>query len=235
MIRVMTSAVLVAIATALLCCGTRPRSSTTTAPADGAAEQSRPARGPFAPVRPRKALTLRIETPKREYSVGDPIEVSVSVENTGLDGVMVRKFVLLPADDPRNTVGFKISEAGGRKLARVSHTMTGRALLWPAVARLTRNKSYTKSFRLAGTYRRRVGKKVIKGPLWCFGEHPGILVANEYPVQRAGVFFVTAVYRNRDDGRKWPKSVGIGSGSVWTGRVVSNTLTLRISERGGRR
>jgi hypothetical protein len=175
---------------------------------------------------------LSIKTKKTRFRVGEAIFIDVTIKNLSSKKIYIREFLLLPANDPRNNINFAITDGRGNHITRVSHTATGRALvqLWTMVVNLAVKQAYSQRFQLAGMYKSRVNRASLSlKPRWSLGENPEESI-NDYPVQKAGSYQIIASYKNLDSGSNWPKEYWDREQVVWTGELVSNTISIEVFE-----
>ena len=180
---------------------------------------------------------LSIKSKKKRYAIGEPILLDVTIQNLSSKEILLRKFLLLPADDARNTIRFDVTDDKGRYIRRISHTMTGRALgqPWWMIQKLGGKQTYNQTFQLAGMYKRQSNRKTAIEPLWSLGEDPEVIRANEYTVQQPGKYRIVAIYQNREDGSSWPEQFWDRKQAVWTGEVISNPIDIEVSQRVAKR
>jgi hypothetical protein len=179
----------------------------------------------------RPSVGLSIKSNKRRYAIGESIFVDVTTENLSSQEIKILRYLLLPADDPRNNINFGLTDSNRQQVARISHTITGRALvqLWMMVETLQEKRAYTQTFQLAGIYERKLNRKTALKPLWSLGENPEESI-NEYPIQQKGKYQIVAIYQNTDDGSKWPEEYWDRGQTVWTGKLISNTISIEVFE-----
>jgi len=178
-----------------------------------------------------EGLRISTKSSKQKYGIGESIFIAVTIENMSSGEILIRQYLLLPADDPRNNIKFVITDSGGQQKKRISHTMTGREAvpLWQKVEKLEEKQTYTQTFQLAGTYARKSKRKTSVKPLWSLGENPEINI-NEYHVQQKGKYQIIAIYHNTDDGRNWPEEFWDRKQKVWTGEIISNAIEIEVVE-----
>jgi hypothetical protein len=97
------------------------------------------------------------------------------------------------------------------------------------VETLREKHEYTQTFQLAGMYARKLNRKTALTPLWSLGENPEESI-NEYPIQQTGKYQLIAIYQNTDDGSKWPEEFWDRGQTVWTGKLISNTISIEVFE-----
>lgn len=175
-------------------------------------------------------LKLSIKSNQQKFAIGESIFVEVTIENLSTESILIRQFLLLPADDPRNGVKFEITDDKRQQLKRISHTMTGRNLVqpWEMIEALGEKQTYTRTFQLSGMYQRKSNKKTYLKPLWSLGETLDKNSLNEYPIQQKGKYKIYAVYHNTDDGRNWPEQFWDRKQKVWIGELISNTIEIEV-------
>ena len=180
----------------------------------------------------RPSVGLKIKSNKERYALGESIFVDVMTENLSSEEIKIRRYLLLPADDPRNNIKFEITDSNGQQIVIKSHTLTGReeVPLWEMVEKLKENQTFTQTFQLAGMYKSKV-KNIPSTlePLWSLGENPEDSI-NEYPIQQKGKYQIIAIYQNTDDGSKWPEEYWDREQTVWTGKLISNTISIEVLE-----
>lgn len=178
-----------------------------------------------------QSLELRIAAAKDSYAVGERVALTLELRNTGSSPLKVPKFFLLPADAPgKNTLEIRVHDAAGRRLTRISHMLTGRALYQPQLVSLDAGAVYAELLPIAGSYTRKQGRKKIERALWSLGEEPLAASANEYPEMAPGTYRVEAVYHveaahliSLDEAERR---------AVWQGELASNTLMVRLEPAG---
>jgi hypothetical protein len=177
-------------------------------------------------------LGFSINLSKKIYAIGESIFIDVTIASMIPKEILIRQYFLLPADDPRNNIKFEITDNKGQKIKRISHTTTGRSLTqsWQMIKKLEEKQSYTQTFQVAGTYKKKLKRKIFTRPLWSLGESPEINI-NEYPVQQKGEYQIIAIYHNTDDGRNWPEEFWDRKQKVWTGELISNAIEIKVVER----
>ena len=175
-------------------------------------------------------LRFSIASARQAYALGASIFVEVTIANQGAEPLLVRRYLLLPADDPRNTLYFEVTDEHGEKLERISHTLTGRMLVerWAMVETLEAGQTYTQTFQLAGRYGGRLDRKTAAGAVWSLGENPAIDTINDYPAQHRGRYSLRAVYHNAEDGSDWPEEFWDRRRKVWTGTLTSNVIEIDL-------
>ena len=180
---------------------------------------------------------LSIKSTKKRYAIGESLLLDVTIKNLSSKEILLRKFLLLPADDARNTIRFDVTGDKGQPIRRISHTMTGRAVgqPWWMIHKLGGKQIYNQTFQLAGMYKRQSNRKTAIEPLWSLGEDPEVIRANEYTVQQPGKYRIVAIYQNREDGSSWPEQFWDRKQSVWTGEVISNPIDIEVSQRVAKR
>jgi len=180
----------------------------------------------------RPLVGLKIKSNKKRYALGESIFVDVMIENLSSEEIKIRRYLLLPADDPRNNIKFEVTDSNGQQIVIKSHTFTGReeVPLWEMVEKLKENQPFTQTFQLAGMYKSKVNNiPSTLEPLWSLGENPEESI-NEYPVQKAGSYQIIAIYRNLDSGSNWPKEYWDREQIVWTGELISNAISIDVLE-----
>jgi hypothetical protein len=172
-------------------------------------------------------LALHIESAAPAVAVGEEIRLVVSLQSPA--AVKVAKFFMSPGNErSKSSLEIQVHDEAGRRIARASHVMTGRALHHPQVTTAGPGETYRESIQLAGTFSMKQGssRKKLARPLWSFGEDPATTSASEYPAMTAGTFKVTAVYRVDD-----PYLVSLDEAQraeLWRGELVSNTIELVV-------
>lgn len=172
-------------------------------------------------------LELVIRTSKARFSVGERIDLEISLHNTASVPIKTPTYFMLPADDPRkNNLEIEISDVGGNRLSRIGHVMTGRAVHYPEIRTIKPGETYRDSKQIAGTFIQARDKKKIKQALWSFGENPEVTSVNEYPPMAQGSFMVRVVYRvNQQHLTGLEKAE---SSTVWKGQLISNMIEVSI-------
>ena len=179
----------------------------------------------------RPSIGLKIKSNKERYALGESIFVDVTTENLSSEEIKIRQYLLLPADDPRNNIKFEITDSNGQQMVIKSHTFTGRedVPLWEMIEKLKENQTFTQTFQLAGMYERKSNTETAFTPLWSLGENPEESI-NEYPTQQKGKYQIIAIYQNTDEGSKWPQEYWDREQTVWTGKLISNTISIEVFE-----
>lgn len=172
-------------------------------------------------------LKLNIQSDKESYAIGESVWLKISLHNTGTKTIKIHEFFTLPADDPaKNNIKIKVQDSGGKTLARISHTMTGRAAYYPKIRSIYAGYSYLDSIQLAGTYKQKIKRKNTEMALWSLGENPEITSANEYPPMTPGTFELQVIYQV-DDGHLLNLDEQERT-SIWKGKLISNTIEFSI-------
>lgn len=169
---------------------------------------------------------LRIQTEKTAYTAGECIVLQISLHNSGARPVKIPKYFMLPADDPnKNNLEIQVYEGSGKRLSRISHVMTGRALYYPELISLGPGETYQDSVQVAGRFAQ--GRDRKKVTLWNLGENPEITSVNEYPPVTRGTFKIQAFYHVNETHltslRESEKS------GIWKGKLISNTIEVSIT------
>lgn len=173
------------------------------------------------------ALELHIQTEKAVYAVGEPVMLRISVHNRGTNRVKIPKYFMLPADDPdKNNLEIQVYESSGKRLSRISHVMTGRALYYPELYSIDPGETYQNSIQIAGRFAQGRDRKKVKLALWNLGENPEITSVNEYPPLTKGTFKIQAVYHVNE---KHLSSLGeFEKSGIWKGQLISNNIEVSI-------
>jgi hypothetical protein len=170
-------------------------------------------------------LRLNIQSDQEIYTIGTPVWLKISLHNSGAETIKIPDFFMLPADEPtKNNLGIKVQDSEGRMLARISHTMTGRALYYPKIRPIDAGGSYHYSIQLAGTYKQKLKEKNVKIALWSLGENPEITSVNEYPPIIPGLYKIHAIYQVDD--AHLISLTGEERTSIWKGKLISNTISI---------
>lgn len=174
-----------------------------------------------------QTLEFRIAAGKDSFSVGEPVRLTLELRNTGASPVKLPKFFMLPADAPgKNTLEIHVRDQAGRRLTRISHVLTGRALYYPETVSIDAGAVYQQSLQIAGTFMQKQDRKKIERALWSLGEDPVVASANEYPPMSSGAFRVEAVYRVED--RHLLNLDKAERPTVLQGELISNTIDILI-------
>jgi len=172
-------------------------------------------------------LKLNIQLDQESFTVGQGILLSISLSNVGNTIVNVPEFFLLPSDDPaKNNLYIMVYDSSGQRIARISHTMTGRAIYYPYIQTIPPGESYNDIISLAGTFVRKIKRKKTVSALWCFGENPEILLANEYPPVQQGTFTVQVIYQVNEKNLVTLEQEK--KKEVWQGTLHSNIVKFSI-------
>lgn len=172
-----------------------------------------------------QGLQLRIDSAAPAVAVGEEIRLVLSLHSES--AVKLARFFMSPGDErSKSSLEIQVHDQAGRRIARTSHVLTGRALHYPEVITVGPGESYRESIQLAGSFVVEPGPGRSRRPLWNFGEDPAVTSASEYPPMTAGTYTVTARYRvdeayliNLDQ----PQAA-----AVWRGELVSNAIELQV-------
>ena len=183
--------------------------------------------GSMSPTRPSEGLALSIRTEKSSFAVGERVVVEVRLHNTGSTVITVLKYFMLPADNPdKNTLEVQVSDAGGKRLSRVSHMLTGRALYYPQTRSIDPGDTYGDPVPIAGTFTRTISGTEVTQAVWCLGEDPEAASFNEYPPMTPGKFTLRVAYRVTENhlvNLREPERA-----AIWTGQLISNSLEISV-------
>jgi hypothetical protein len=172
-------------------------------------------------------LDLFIKTAKSTYEVGESVWLEINLHNKSKEPVKILKYFMLPADDPeKNDLEVRVYDPAGKRLSRISHVLTGRALYYPQVYSLAPGESYLDSIQLAGTFTQGAGRKKNKLALWSLGENPEINSLNEYPVMRHGTFKVQVIYQV--DKEHLISLSQQERSAIWKGQLISNIIDISV-------
>src|SRR5262245_13777868 len=119
-------------------------------------------------------LELNIRTQQPSYVAGESVFLEIGLHNRGARAVNVLEYFMLPADDPnKNNLEIFVYDAGGQRISRVSHTLTGRADYYPKIRSISPGETYRESKQIAGTFTLKKGRRKVQQRLWSFGEDDG--------------------------------------------------------------
>ena len=153
--------------------------------------------------------------------------MTLTLRNVGERPVGLAKFFMLLADDPgKNTLEILVIDPAGRRVTRISHVLTGRAVYYPQRVPPNAGARYQEAVQIAGTFAQKHGRKTIERALWNLGEDPAEASANEYPPMLAGTFNVAAVYHVDD--RHLVSLDAAERPYVWRGELKSSTTEIVV-------
>jgi len=173
-------------------------------------------------------LELNIRTQQPSYVAGESIFLEIGLHNRGPRAIKAPEYFMLPADDPnKNNLEIFVYDAGGQRISRVSHTLTGRAGYYPKIRLISPGETYSESKQIAGTFTLKQGRQKVQQRLWSLGENAEIGSANEYPVVIPGKYEVQVIYTVNQN-----HLISLNEAersTIWTGRLSSNTIEILIA------